>query len=86
MQIRVFDRDSIRSAAESKPITRTKESSTQQQYAIWTFSVFSETEKIETARQKAMGKKKGGGANNDDQNAELKQATLAGRRAHRFPP
>ena len=46
----------------------------------------SETEKRESTRKKAMGKKKAGGANNDDQNAELKQATLAGRRAHRFPP
>lgn len=78
-QIRVFDRDLIRSlySAAEQTTTRMKESLTQQQYAIRTIS-----EKIETARQKKKG---GEGPNNDGQNAEVKQATLAGRRAHRCP-
>lgn len=49
-----------------------KESLTQQQYTIQTFSDIQKTEKIDTARQKTKGER-GGGGNNDDQNAELKQ-------------
>jgi hypothetical protein len=72
-QVRVFDKYSIRtlySVVESNPIIRMKASSTQQQYTIRAFR--------DNATE-SKGEKKGW-ADNDDRDAELKQATLAGGR------